>query len=189
MLAPSCHEPSSPPPNCLFPPTVTHPTDCIYSQKRFTLTYSCIFSFLPHSFNCFLRVIMPTLIYPQTLPLTPALTPLLRTDPGNGLLWTLWCAEEQHGVMWTRPGEAQLGGSILPELLSDVSLSAQRFSAFNLRNTTVHCSFPVCSRWWERTRWDEADYRGGGPGWSEEQGAVGWPSTSTYKRRKSKLIV
>ena len=82
------------------------------------------------SFNCFLRL-MPPHIYPQTLPQTPALTP-----PAQDQSWE-WPAQnivvcwEQHGVMWMRPGEAQSGVDA-PELLSDVSLSAKRFSAFNL---------------------------------------------------------
>ena len=76
-------------------------------------------------------------------------------------------------------------GGLRPELLSDVSLSAQRFSAFNLQilQYTVHFLFVA------------ADERGPGgmkqitgvEDW--EKGAVGWPSTSMYKRRKSKLIV
>lgn len=49
---------------------------------------------------------------------------------------------EQHGVMWTRPREAHSGG-LRREPLSDVSLSAKRFSAFNLwvLQYTVHFLF------------------------------------------------
>lgn len=82
-------------PQLPFSPMVTHPTDCHVMTKFVNLIcfslfskethYSILFSFFPHSFNCFLHV-MPAPICPQKLPLTPALTPLLRIHPGNGLL-------------------------------------------------------------------------------------------------------
>lgn len=129
----------------------------IYSLKRFTIASSGFFSFC-HSFNCFLRV-MPTPIYPQTLHLTPALTPC------SGSILGMACSEH-CGVLrtaWSNVDEAWGSpvGFLCPELLSDVSLSAQRFSAFNLQELQYAVHFPVCSHRWEGTRWDEADYRGG----------------------------
>ncbi len=148
------------PPHYLFPPRFIYPTDClftwwwslwtcsvfIYSLKRFTMAYSsilfCIY-FFPHSFNCFLRV-RPTLIYPQTLDLGPALTPY------SGSVLGMACSEH-CGVLrtaWSNVDEARgrpVGG-LRPELLSDVSLSAQQFSTFNLQVQKYTVCFPVCSR-------------------------------------------
>lgn len=102
-------------PNCLFP-MVTHPTDNFV-----------FFSFLPHSFNFFLRVI-PTLLYPQAVypsALAPCSGSTLRIACSEhcGVLWTAWSnVDEARG--------SSVGGRS-PELLSDVSQSAQRFSAFD----------------------------------------------------------
>lgn len=133
-------------PNCLFFPSRSPiPTDClftwwwslwtcsvfIYSLRDSLLQTPAYFSFLPHSFNCFLRV-MPAPIYPWTLPLTPRSDP-----PAQDWSWEMACSEH-CGVLrtaWSNVDEAwgsPVGGR-RPELLSDVSLSAQRFSAFNLR--------------------------------------------------------
>lgn len=69
--------------------------------NRLTKTYSGLFYFHPHSFNCFLHV-MPTLIYHQTLPLTPALTPY------SGFILEMACSEH-CGVLrtaWSNVDEA-----------------------------------------------------------------------------------
>lgn len=92
--------------------------------------YYILFIFVPHSFNCFLHV-MPAPIYPQKLP------PYSRSDPPcSGSILGMACSEH-CGVLrtaWSNVDEAwgsQSGVNTLNSL-SDVSLSAKRFSAFNL---------------------------------------------------------
>ena len=89
-----------------FFPTVTHPTDClftgwwslwthffIYSLKRFTIT--CFFFFFLTALTAFC-VSCPPLFTRQTLPLTPALTPDAGAGRGTacsehcGVLRTAW---------------------------------------------------------------------------------------------------
>lgn len=96
----------------------------IYSQKRLPVTYSCIFFLFPS--------VVPTPIYPQTL--TPCSGSILGMACSEhcGVLRTAWSNVD---VAWVSPVRG-----LHPELLSDVSRSAQRFSAFNLRILayTVH---------------------------------------------------
>lgn len=99
-----------------------------------------------------------------------------------GVLITAWSNVDKA---WGSPV-----GRLRHELLSDVSLSAKRFSAFNLciLQYTVHFLFVVTD---ERGTGGMEQETGGGLGQSEETGAMGWPSPSMYQRIKffSKLIV
>lgn len=112
--SPACNCPKLPQailplPNCLFFfPPVTHSTNClfmwwwslwsysvfIYSLKRFVITYNGFFIFFLIALTAFFFFAPHCPHLPSdTAPKPPRSDPLLRIDPGNGLLWTLWCAE------------------------------------------------------------------------------------------------
>lgn len=67
----------------------------------------------------------------RNCPCTPALNPPAQDPTWEWPALNIVVCWEQHGVMWIRPGEAQPGVDTLNSL-SDVTLSAKRFSAFNL---------------------------------------------------------
>lgn len=124
--SPACIRPNLPravlsSPNHLFSPTVTPPTACLFMWQRglwncsvlllrdsllHTLAFFFLLLFLSHSFNCFLRDIP---IHPQTLTLTPALSPTTQDQSWEWPALNIVVCWQQHGVMWMRPGEAQSG--------------------------------------------------------------------------------
>lgn len=75
---------------------------CSCILKRDFLLHTPVFFYFPHSFNCFLSVV-PTPIYPQTLPLSPALAPA-QGRPWEWPALNIVVCWEQHGVMWMWPG-------------------------------------------------------------------------------------
>lgn len=183
-LPPSCHKPPSPPSTAFFPQQSLIPltaSSCddvfIYPLKRLhTPAFFLFFLIALTAFACHAQPHLPSD--------TPRSDPPAQDQSWERPALNIVVCYKQHGVMWTRPGEAQSGVYALNSCQMSL-LSAQRFSAFNLQilQYTVHFLFVA------------ADERGPGgmkqitgvEDW--EKGAVGWPSTSMYKRRKSKLIV
>lgn len=172
----------------LSPPTAFSPHSHQSSQGQVmikSVDMARIPFFRTHSVN-FISFDTLIPIYRQTLHLIPSLAPC------SGSTLRVACSEH-CGVLKTAWSNVNEAWGFVPYyffFFSDVSWSAQRFSAFIswvLKNT-VHNS--VCSQYWEGTWWDEAYYMDG------EQHKVrrcarGWPSPSMYKRRTlfSKLIV